>query len=143
MPRFEVNQYGSDQELIFKPADGDLRCNNSGFFERWQAGSWQYVGDIDQLFRDFEITKNKVVELDYWMIDEAKKDAAQVIADELEDKDDALREAGCHLRQLEKMLRVARKTYNSMTIETREKMKTFERLDTPYPDDEEGPGYSI
>jgi len=143
MPKFEVNQYGEDQELIFKPTDGDIKYREYGALERWQSGAWTYIGSIDDLFREHELMKVKLAEVDNWMLDKICKDQAQVIADELEDKFDDLREAGEHLRQLEKMLRIARKTYDALTDDVKARLKTFERLDTPYPDDEEGPGYSI
>jgi len=143
MPKFEVSQCGNEQELVFKPSDGDLRCSSFGLFERYQSGIWSYIGDIDQLFREFELQKTKVVDITNWMIEQQEKDRLALIKNDLESQFDDLAKAGNHLRQLEKMLRIARKTYDSMTEEVEDRLKTFERLDTPYPDDEAGPGYSI
>lgn len=142
MPKFELNQYGEDQELILKPTDGDLRMV-SMTLERLENGCWNYIGDLTQLFSDSMILKGDVQLIKNWMLDEQEKAKAQIIADDYEDKDDALREAGEYLRQLEAMLRVARKTYDSMVDETIEKHKTFQRLDSPYPDEENEPGYQI
>lgn len=142
MPKFELNQYGEDQELILKPTNGDLRMV-SMTLERLENGCWNYIGDLTQLFSDSMILKGDVQLIKNWMLDEQEKAKAQIIADDYEDKDDALREAGEYLRQLEAMLRVARKTYDSMVDETIEKHKTFQRLDSPYPDEENEPGYQI
>lgn len=140
MPKFEVNQYGENQDLVFKPADGDIRYRDYGALERWQSGSWAYMGDIMDLFDSLPGLKMDRDRFQIWI---DAKDAQEMVADELEGEFDDLAKAGEHLRQLEAMLKVARKTYDSLTDDVKDRLKTFERLDTPYPDDEEGPGYSI
>lgn len=134
--QLEAYSSGDSQEIIFKPSDGDVRCNMAGAIERYENSGWMYIGDIDLLFRNVNQLEMDRTELMAHMWDQQRKDQEEIIADELEDKDDALKEVGTYLRELEKMLRVARKSYNSMLAETQAKFKTFERLDTPYPDGE-------
>ncbi len=133
MPQIEVYNSATSNEIIFKPDNGDVRYRDFGALEQWQNGNWSYLGDLRELFDSLPSLKMDRDRMLRWIEEEeAKKD----FADELEGKFDDLAKAGEHLRQLEAMLRVARKTYASLTDDVKERLKTFERLDTPYPDDE-------
>ena len=140
MPQIETYNSGTSQEIIFKPSDGDIRYTPHGALEQWQNGMWSHMGDIRELFDSLPGLKMDRDRMLRWI---EKEEARKEFADELEGEFDDLKKAGEHLRQLEAMLRVARKTYDSLTDDVKARLKTFERLDTPYPDDEEGPGYSI
>lgn len=133
MPNIEVYNTGTSSEIVFKPADGDIRYRDYGALEQWQNGMWSYLGDIRELFDSLPGLKMDRDRMLRWIdAEEVKKE----FADELEGKFDDLAKAGEHLRQLEAMLRVARKTYDSLTDDVKERLKTFERLDTPYPENE-------
>lgn len=133
MPEIEVYNTGISSEIVFKPSKGDIRYTDHGSLEQWQNGMWSYLGDIRELFDSLPGLKMDRDRMLRWIeAEEVKKE----FADKLEGEFDDLAKAGEHLRQLEAMLRVARKTYDSLTDDVKERIKTFERLDTPYPDDE-------
>jgi len=135
MPKFEVNTYNGDEtEIMVTPAEGDLRFKDFGTIEkRSMNGVWEFLCDINKIETFVNSAEGWVSKLESWMWEEQEKDKAIIIANELEEKFDDLQEAGRYLREMEKQLRVARAMYEGMTKECREKLKTFERLDTPYP----------
>lgn len=135
MPKFQLSEFGeAQQELIFEPSNGDLRLQNACTLQRYENGCWQYVGDIPKLFDDVIKLQTENAVLISHMHDQEAKERAQLIGDELEDKFDDLAKAGKHLRQLERMLLEARKSYETMTGDCKEKLKTFDTLNTPYPE---------
>jgi len=134
MPKFELSQFGNDQELVFKPADGDLRCDSFGIINRWQNGAWYRMGDLDQLFTKMTLAETYIANLQTFQLEQEQKDKEALQMHSLEQEFDDLKEAGEYLRELEKMLRDARKAYTDMSKETKAKLKTFERLDVPYPE---------
>lgn len=136
MPKVEVINFGDNTEVVFSPAEGDVRCMMAGGIERYQNGCWNYIGDLNKMFNDVIQLQSDTTKLQSFMWDQNAKDSEAYQMGSLEEKFDDLKEAGEYLRQLEKMVRVARKAYTKMGEATKEKLKTFERLDKPYPDQE-------
>lgn len=135
MPKIEANKYGDNIDLTFSPDDGDMRCNTTGTVERYQHGQWVYMGELDGLFRDNSNHIIRIAELQSFMWERQAKDKEAQHMHSLEEQFDDLKEAGEYLRQLEQMLREAREAYTDMSYATREKLKTFKRLDVPYPEE--------
>ena len=136
MPKLEAYNHGyGNSEIAFTPDEGDVRCDAVGTIQRWQNGSWYYIGDLDQLFNKSLQADTRITGLEVFMFEQQAKEEVALHMHQLEQKFDDLKEAGEYLRQLEKMLRVARKAYTDMSKATQEKLKTFERLDVPYPEE--------
>ena len=55
MPKMEIYETGTGQELVFRPEDGDVRYRDHGALERWYAGNWSYLGDINDLFASLQV----------------------------------------------------------------------------------------
>ena len=144
MPRFTIASYDEEktQELTFQPSDGDLRLDNYGCIEKWNGSYWEYVGDLKKTIEDSNKYYNQITELQTFMWQMQDEQRMLTEAAELENKDNVLRRAGEHLRNIEaisaQMLQLAKdakQDYLSLTAETKEKFKTFDRLNTPYPVD--------
>lgn len=147
MTEITIQQYGDTKEIVLTPSEGDVRYNGSSL-ERMDAyNMWNHIGNLEQLFTDLIMLQNRVVELEVWKFaeDERRRNENRST---LEDKDDQLAEVGTHLRELESQAEDARqtlheleetviasrKTYKSMINYTKDKIKTFETLDQPYPE---------
>ena len=137
MPKFELyeDKYATPpvQTMEIVPEDGDLRINKMDTLEKCnEYGSWIIVGRLNDLFLECEDSRERLIPLEAWKTRQDEKDKVDLVGAELEGKFDDLASAGKHLRMLEKMLRVARKSYDSLETEVHERLKTFERLDVPY-----------
>jgi len=158
MPKFEAynDEFNNTAELSLKPSAGDLRINNSSLEKMDSIGQWCYVCDIQQLDTTVLNHDLKLHTLESWMESEKAKATPDHRSD-LEQQFDDLKEAGealdnietlaqtarIRLRELEDTVDQARITYRQMTKYTTEKLKTFEQLDTPYPDQDNKTGYQI
>lgn len=134
MPKFELTNWGDQQDISLKITDGDLRINDYHILERWQSNVWVNIGNIEELLRDCTSMKTQIINFESWMYEQKIKDDELQVLAELENEYDNLKGIGQHLRQLEKMLLVARKSYKAMSAECIAMQKTFERLDQPYPE---------
>ena len=158
MPKYEVynDEFNNRADLTLMPSEGDVRIKNMGTVEKMDAqNQWVYVCDINQMDVDVMNHTTKIINLEAWMNLEKAKATPEYRSD-LEKQFDDLHEAGEALDQIETMaqnariqLRLievsveqARMAYRQLTKYTTEKQKTFDRLDTPYPD-QDGEGYSI